>query len=124
MGQASLCAAIHTIATGFPEAPASRNLRRMGDKLATVEHHRMEIREIASRHHASAISVFGSVARGEDLPESDIDFLVDFEPGASLLDLMNVQDDLEALLQSPVDVISAGGLKERDEHIRRDSVRV
>jgi predicted nucleotidyltransferase len=96
----------------------------MGDKLATVERHRMEIREIASRHHARAISVFGSVARGEDLPESDTDFLVDFEPGASLLDLMNVQDDLEALLKSPVDVVSAGGLKERDEHIRRESVRM
>jgi predicted nucleotidyltransferase len=107
-----------------PEASKSRNLSRMGDKLATVEHHRMEIREIASRHHARSISVFGSVARGEDRADSDIDFLVDFEPGASLLDLMNVQDDLEALLQSPVDVISAGGLKERDAHIRRESVLV
>lgn len=84
----------------------------------------MEIREIASRHHARSISVFGSVARGEDRPDSDIDFLVDFEPGASLLDLLKVHDDLEALLQSPVDVISAGGLKDRDEHIRRESVLV
>ena len=96
----------------------------MGHKLTTVESHRTEILEIASRHHVRAISVFGSVARGEDRPDSDIDFLVDFEPGASLLDLMNVQDDLEALLQSPVDVISAGGLKARDEHIRRESVLV
>ena len=102
----------------------SRNLDRMGNKLATVESHRAEIHEIATRNHARAISVFGSVARGEDRPDSDIDFLVEFEPGASLLDLMSVQDDLEALLHTPVDVISAGGLKERDEHIRRESVLV
>lgn len=124
MRQACLSVAVHRLVSDFPGASPSRNLRRMGDKLATVERHRMEIREIASRHHALAISVFGSVARGEDLPDSDFDFLIDFEPGASLLDLMNVQEDLETLLQSPVDVISAGGLKKRDEHIRRESVRV
>ena len=68
--------------------------------------------------------VFGLVARGEDRPGSDIDFLIEFEPGASLLDLMAIQDDLEALLDCTVDVVSAGGLKDRDEHIRREAVLV
>ena len=70
------------------------------------------------------MSVFGSVARGDDGPGSDIDFLVEFEQGATLLDLMAIQDELGELLGCDVDVVSAGGLKERDEHIRREAVRV
>ncbi len=96
----------------------------MGNKLAVVQSHREAIREIGARHRARSISVFGSVARGDDGPESDIDFLVEFEPGASLLDLMKIEDDLTALLRSPVDVVSAGGLKDRDHHIRLESVPV
>lgn len=54
----------------------------------------------------------------------DIDFLVEFEPGASLLDLMAIQNDLEALLRCSVDVVSTRGLKDPDEHIRREAVLV
>ncbi len=54
----------------------------------------------------------------------DIDFLVEYEPGASLLDLMAIQDDLEALLACRVDVVSAGGLKDRGEHIGREAILV
>ena len=89
-----------------------------------MELRRDEIRAIARRHRARSISVFGSVARGDDGPDSDVDFLVEFEAGASLLDLMRIQDDLEALLGCPVDVLSAGGLKDRDEHIRREAIPV
>lgn len=96
----------------------------MGIRMAAVERHRDEICAIASRHRALSVSVFGSVARGDDEPDSDIDFLVEFEPGASLLDLMRIQDDLEALLGGHIDVVSAGGLKARDEHIRREAVLV
>ena len=87
-----------------------------------VQQRRGEIRAVAASHHACGISVFGSVARGDDGPGSDVDFLVEFEPGASLLDLMRIQDDLEALLGCPVDVVSAGGLKPRDEHTRREAI--
>jgi hypothetical protein len=62
------------------------------------------------------------VARGDDGAGSGIDFLLEFEPGASPLDLMAIQDDLELLLDCSVDVVSAGGLKDRDEHIRREAV--
>lgn len=66
--------------------------------------------------------MFGSVARGEEQPTSDIDFLVECEVGASLFDLMHLQDELSALLECPVDVVSEGGLKPRDLQIRREAV--
>jgi predicted nucleotidyltransferase len=62
------------------------------------------------------------VARGEDGNDSDVDLLVDFEPGSSLFDLLHLQDELEQLLRCRVDVVSRGGLKPRDEHIRREAV--
>lgn len=68
------------------------------------------------------MSVFGSVARGDDGADSDIDFLVEFEPGSSLFDLLHIDEELEALLGTPVDVVSVGDLKERDHHIRREAV--
>ena len=92
--------------------------------MESVERQSDAIHDIARRHRARSVSVFGSVARGEDRPGSDIDFLVEFEPGASLLDLMAIQDDLEALLDCRADVVSAGGLKDRDEHIRREAVLI
>lgn len=54
--------------------------------------------------------LFGSVARGEAVEGSDIDFLVSFEPDRSLLDHIGLQQDLEDLLQTKVDVVSRGGL--------------
>jgi predicted nucleotidyltransferase len=48
-----------------------------------------EIRLIGARHKARAIAVFGSVARGEDHPDSDVDLLVDFGPGASLISVLS-----------------------------------
>lgn len=93
-------------------------LRRLVDEKAE------EVRAIASRHRARSIALFGSVARGEEDPASDLDFLVEFEPGSSLFDLLHLQDDLEALFGRRVDVVSAGGLKDRDAHIRREAVPV
>lgn len=56
---------------------------------------------------------FGSAARGDDTAASDIDFLVDFLPGASLLDHAGLMLDLEALLGVKVDVASSRGLRPR-----------
>jgi uncharacterized protein len=94
----------------------------MSERRALVEAKRNEINEVVRRHKGRSIAVFGSVARGDDWPDSDIDFLVEFEQGSSLFDLMAVEEELEALLGVPVDVVSAGGLKERDDHIRREAV--
>jgi predicted nucleotidyltransferase len=55
-------------------------------------------------------SIFGSVARGEERPESDVDFLVEFEPGRTLFDLAGLCLDLEEELGRPVDVVTRGGL--------------
>ena len=70
------------------------------------------------------MALFGSVARGDDTPESDIDFLVEFQKGSSLFDLMDLQEALEQLLGASVDVVSVGGLKDRDDHIRREAVPI
>lgn len=54
--------------------------------------------------------MFGSVVRGEARPDSDVDFLVDVEPGRTLLDVIALEQDLEELLERPVDVLTDGGL--------------
>ena len=74
---------------------------------------RSEILHLAARRGARNLRVFGSVARGESDANSDIDFLVDLEPGRSLLDLGGLQRDLEELLSSRIDVVSARGLRDR-----------
>lgn len=89
---------------------------------ALVHHQRDRILEIASRHGARTVRVFGSVARGEAGKGSDIDFLVDFENGSSLFDVLHLTADLEQLLGRPVDVVSTGGLKERDHRILAEAV--
>ena len=87
-----------------------------------VEANRDEIKALVRRNRGRSIALFGSVARGDDGPSSDIEFLVEFDEGSSLFDLMNLEEALEALLGVSVDVVSAGGLKDRDEHVRRDAV--
>ena len=87
-----------------------------------VERHRAQIVALARRHNGSAISVFGSVARGEEHSDSDIDFLVEFERGSSLFDLVRLEDDLRKLLGCSVDVVSAGSLLSRDDDVRSDAV--
>jgi predicted nucleotidyltransferase len=56
------------------------------------------------------VAVFGSVARGEQRSDSDIDFLVDAKPGASLFDIAGFETDLEQVLGRPVDVITRSAL--------------
>jgi predicted nucleotidyltransferase len=66
---------------------------------------RQEILAIAARHGAHNLRFFGSVARGEAGPESDLDILVEMEPEKSLLDHVALKQDLEDLLQRKVDVV-------------------
>src|SRR5437899_11339502 len=72
---------------------------------------REEILRLAASHGARDIRVFGSVARGEADESSDVDFLVEMEPGRSLLDMGGLLMDLQALLGRQVDIISARGLR-------------
>ncbi len=72
---------------------------------------RAEILEIAARHGARKVRVFGSVARGTARRSSGIDFLVEMEEGRSLLDHAALILDLERLLKRSVDVASERGLR-------------
>ena len=87
-----------------------------------VEDHKEAIKAAVSRHRGNAVAIFGSVARGDATEMSDVDFLVEFEPGSSLLDLLRLQDEISQILDRRVDVVSAGALKPRDDHIRSEAV--
>ena len=90
--------------------------------LEGLRRRRAEILGVARKHKAHQIAVFGSVARGEARPGSDLDLLVDFEPGASLLDHVGLFQDLEELLGVGVDVVTRNALKPRDDRIRAEAV--
>jgi uncharacterized protein len=78
-----------------------------------LQEKRGAIFQIAAKHGAHNVRVFGSVARGEADEQSDIDFLVDLEPGRNLLDLGGLLMDLQALLGQNVDVVTERSLKPR-----------
>ncbi|MDW8233024.1 MAG: nucleotidyltransferase family protein [Roseiflexaceae bacterium] len=75
---------------------------------------------IAVKHGARSVRVFGSVACGHADAQSDVDFLVQMEPGRSLFNLGGLQYDLERLLGCRVDVVTEQGLKMR---LREEALR-
>ena len=86
---------------------------------------RDEVLRSAAKYGARNIRVFGSVARGEADEKSDIDFLVEMEPGTSLLDLGGLQYELETLLRCRVDVVTERGLKRRiRERVLQEAVPI
>ncbi|MEM9121051.1 MAG: nucleotidyltransferase family protein [Cyanobacteria bacterium P01_F01_bin.56] len=80
--------------------------------LETLQSQKPKILAIAEHYGASNIRVFGSVARGEAHADSDIDLLVDLEPGRSLLDHIGLMQDLADLLGRSVDVVETDTLHE------------
>ena len=84
---------------------------------------REDILRIAARYGAYNVRIFGSVTRGEADSESDIDLLVNMEPGRSLLDLCGLLIDLEELLGRKVDVVTEKGLRDRiRERVLKEAV--
>ena len=69
------------------------------------------LRAIATAHGVRVLSLFGSAARGKAKADSDLDFLVELEDGRSLVDLVGVKHDLEALFDRPVDAFTRASLK-------------
>lgn len=93
------------------------------DIYALIGAKRDEILAVATRYGVTNVRVFGSVARREAGPESDLDLLVTFAPGTSLLDHAGFQLDLEDLLGCRVEVASDRGLKDRiRETVMREAV--
>ena len=86
---------------------------------------REDILNLASKHGAYNVRIFGSVARGEDDENSDVDFLVEMESGRSLLDLGGLLTDLQELLEHEVDVVTEKGLRPRiRERVLREAVSI
>lgn len=75
-----------------------------------LQRYRAEILELALRHGARDVRVFGSLARGEGREDSDLDLLVTLGEGRSLLDLVGLKQDLEDLVRRPVDVVTEAAL--------------
>lgn len=85
-----------------------------GLTLAALRARRAEILALAERYGAYNLRVFGSVARGDARPDSDVDLLVNFQPGTSLFELSGFWQDLHTLLGVPVDLVEDHpGLRER-----------
>jgi len=88
-----------------------------------LQSRREEILKVCARYGARNVRVFGSVARGEADEQSDIDLIVEFEPGRSLLDHAGLWLELQELLGVKVDVVSSRGIKARiRERVLREAV--
>ena len=81
-----------------------------------LQNQKQDILATASRYNATNVRLFGSVVRGEANKESDIDLLVDFLPGATLLDQIGLVQELSQKLGRKVDVVSTRAL---NKHLRQ-----
>jgi hypothetical protein len=89
-------------------------IEKRAPTLADLRARRDDILRLAAQHKAYNVRVFGSVARGDSTPESDVDLMVSFQDGASIYEMSGLWQDLEALLGCKVDVASD------DVHPRRE----
>ncbi len=90
---------------------------------AILQKYRAEILDLATRHGAGNVRVFGSLARGEGNESSDLDLLVTLEKGRSLLDLVGLKQDLEDLVHRPVDVVTERALSPYiREHVLSEAI--
>ena len=87
--------------------------------------HSARVREIALRHRVSNVRVFGSAARGEDGPGSDLDLLVEPSAQTTLLDIGAIRFELKKLLGCEIDVLTPNGLPDRiRDRVLREAVPI
>lgn len=96
----------------MPACPLDEWVDKAMKPSEVLEKHKAEIREIIKSHRATNPRVFGSVARGEDAEESDIDIMVDVGPKMTLFDLGAIKYKISELLGVKVDVITADTIPE------------
>jgi uncharacterized protein len=94
-------------------APITSVRGQLGPRARALRRHRRRLLDAAREHGVRRVQVFGSLARGEEVPGSDIDLLVDLEPGRTLLDLAAFRREAQGILGIPVDVATPDMLKER-----------
>ena len=102
-------------ATGIPELHivTMDRLRELSDVISSL----------ALAHHLRDVAVFGSVARGEQTANSDVDLLVSTDGKASLFDIAGFELELETILMKPVHALTRGALdEERDKHILDEAI--
>ena len=98
---------------GLPDTPLGRRLRR----------HRRSILACAALHGANNVRIFGSTARGEDRPDSDIDLVVDLDKGTGLFNLEALRRELSEILGVTVDVAPSDSLRPRvREEVEREAI--
>lgn len=120
----------HPRASGAPVGRRVGCAYHGGEETATtldvlVKEKRERILRLCAKHGARSVRVFGSVARGQADQQSDVDFLVELEPGRTLLDLGGLQQELEILLGCRVDVVTVRGLKSRiRDRVLREAIPV
>jgi len=98
------------LVTGVRRQP-HRLSRLSGPVGQRLRRRRRDVIAAAAARGVTCLRVFGSVARGEDRPGSDVDLLAELPPGMSLLGLARLQAELEAILGTRVDLVPAGDLK-------------
>ena len=89
------------IRPGIPDTPLGRRIRQRRKRLLAV----------VEKNGASNVRVFGSVAHGEDTPESDVDILIDLSPSSGLVTLARLEREISHILGVPVDVVPADSLR-------------
>ena len=105
-----LDAAGYDLTLGLRRQPG-RLARLSGPVGRRVRRHRHDLVAAAAAHGVQNLRAFGSIARGEDRPDSDVDLLADLPPGLSLFGLGRAEADLEAIIGSRVELIPAQDLK-------------
>lgn len=94
----------------------------LGGLRARLDARRSAVIATAGRYGAHNVRLFGSLARGDHTEASDIDLLVDFEEGVGLFQVARLVAELKELLQSPVDVVSAGSLRPWDDDVLEEAI--
>jgi len=108
----SLTSVVETALQSYLVAPAGDPT--FTSRVVDVMRLRRQLVERARERGATALGLFGSVARAADGPESDVDFWVEVGPGMGLFDIAALRDDFARMLGAPVDVLTLGGLDEAE----------